>query len=262
MHEVKSLAIWEEIARECQEARDYYAHKYSHIPTDNERNQTILERGAADFDQKFDCGDATEKAHYRTGIYVHGYMDMHLKQNLKALKHSFDGDVPQPLLFVDCGCGPMTSGLALAEILSEQTPDYKTQTSYFGIDASCNMVAKAHSINNQYNLFAPENFAVIQDTGFDPQQIPRSFSEPQTVVLWLSFVLAPETYKGDILKFADCWKIYVNNQLQCRETWIIYLNPKSTESFDLHDYWRCFRNIMLGPRFQLHLSSSGFVVLA
>ena len=248
MHTINALTIWEEIAHKCQEARDYYTQKYSdRFPVENERKREILEQGAADFDQKYAPDDASEKLHYQTDYYVHGYMDMHIKQNLSALKHSFDGIVPQPLLFVDCGCGPMTSGLALAEILSEQTSDYKTQTSYFGIDASCNMIAKAHSINNQYDLFAPENFAVVQDTEFNPQQIPRSFPEPQTVVLWLSFVLAPETYKGDILKFADRWKIYVNNQLQCRETRIIYLNPKSTESFYLNNYWRCFRNIMLGP---------------
>ena len=242
---IYALQIWAQLVSLCREANQYYRLKYPNI-VPYERRKMILNQGAADFDQKFAPKDAAEKLHYRTDYYVHRYMDMHLKQNLKALRYCFENKVPQSLLFVDLGCGPMTSGLALADVLSKQTTDYKADISYFGIDASSNMVAKAKSINTEYNLFAPEHFKIVQDTGFDSRKIPQSFPEAHTVVLWLSFVLAPNTYKsGDVRKLADEWKNYVGNLSGCKETIIIYLNPKSTESYFLHDNWRLFREIIL-----------------
>ena len=189
-----------------------------------------------------------EKEHYRADYYVHGYMDMHLKHNLVALSHCFQDKISQPLLFVDFGCGPMTSGLALAQVLSKETPGYKAKTSYFGIDASHHMVKKAKYINEKYKLFSPECFKIVQGTQFDPQMILDSFPEPKIVVLCLSFVLAPDTFRpagraeNIVRKLADDWKEFVENQPQCKETRIIYLNPLDMK---FHSNWHSFKGKLL-----------------
>ena len=241
---VDALWVWEKLEEECCEAVNYYSREYSGISTDKARQKKILEQGAADFDQKYCPDDMGEKKHYRVDYYVHGYMDMHLKQNLAALSYCFQDGIPQPLLFVDFGCGPMTSGLALAEALSNGD---KAKTSYFGIDASHHMVKKAKYINEKYKLFSPECFKVVQGTQFDPQMILDTFPEPKIVVLCLSFVLAPDTFRtagraGNIVrKLADDWKEFVENQPRCEETRIIYLNPLTSI---LNENWRALKTTM------------------
>ena len=240
---VDALRVWRELAGECGPAVNYYSRKGAN-------RRRILQRGAADFDAKCFPDDASEQAHYRAEYYVSrsGYMDMHIKHNLAALRHGFQDGIPQPLLFVDFGCGPMTSGLALAEVLSRQTPGYKKQTAYFGVDASANMVATANRINARYDLFAPECFKVVRGTRFDSRKIPHCFPKPRVVALCLSFVLAPETLKADTeinkvaMELPSNWKKYVAGVTRCRETTIIYLNPVD---FGNANWLNIFRPAML-----------------
>lgn len=244
---IDAMKIWSKLADECGQAKRYYDRK-------GINKDLILQRGAADFDQKCFPDDKSEREHYRADYYVSrdGYMNMHIEQNLAALRHCFMDGIPQPMLFVDFGCGPMTSGLALAEVLSGETAGYKRETAYFGVDVSRNMVDKAKGINKQYQLFSPPRFCVVQGTLFDAWNIPDSFPAPRIVVLCLSFVLAPDTLKfqedNDFLQnFAGYFKRYIESQPACREARIVYLNPKSTRNYYLHDNWRIFANSMLAP---------------
>lgn len=244
---INAMNIWSKLADECGQAKRYYDRT-------GINKGLILERGAADFDQKCFPDDKNERAHYRADYYVSrdGYMNMHIEQNLAALRHCFMDKIPQPMLFIDFGCGPMTAGLALAEVLSRKAAGYKRETAYFGVDVSRNMVDKAKGINKQCQLFSPERFGVARGTLFDAWEIPDSFPAPQTVVLCLSFVLAPDTLKfqedDDFLQnFAGYFKRYVERQPECREARIVYLNPKSKRSHFLHDSWRIFANSILKP---------------
>ncbi|MDD9856562.1 MAG: hypothetical protein OXU96_00695 [Gammaproteobacteria bacterium] len=240
---VDAMQVWSELADECSEAKHYYVGK-------DIGKDAILERGAADFDQKCFPDDKHEGEHYRTDYYVSrdGYMNMHIEQNLVALRHCFKGGIPQPVLFVDFGCGPMTSGLALAEVLSGRVAGYKRQVAYFGVDASRNMVNKAKIINKKHALFAPELFAVKQRRQFNPQEIPDFFPKPRIAVLCLSFVLARNTLQTDIPQnesvrtSAVNWKEHVARETQCRETRIIYLNPVG---FGHANWQRFFRPVFL-----------------
>lgn len=223
---INAMRIWNKLAAECGQAKRYYDRK-------GIGKNAILKRGAADFDQKCFPDDGQEREHYRADYYVSpdGYMDMHIEQNMAALKHCFKGEIPLPMLFVDFGCGPMTAGLALAEVLSGKTADYKRETAYYGVDASRNMVNKAESINKQYRLFAPERFTVERCKEFNPQKIPNFLPKPRIAVLCLSFVLAPGTLRTDapqnesVRALAVNWREYVARETQCRETRIVYLNP-------------------------------------
>ncbi len=249
MPAIDALGIWKQLAAECGEALNYYTRQFS---SPSERKQEVLIQGAADFDSKYTPNDENEKDHYRTDYYVsaEGYMNMHLEQNLAVLQDCFSKGIPQPIVFVDFGCGPMTSGLALAEILSKQASGNRMQTAYFGVDASENMMNKANCISEEYKLF-PKYFKVVHDTEFNAQKIPDSFPETKIVLLSLSFVLAPETLgKSDVpshaiaKKLADDWKRFIANKTQCRETIIIYINPVDYRE-GLHYNWlRIFRDEM------------------
>jgi len=247
---MKALAIWVELAVKCAQATRFYTAKFP--GRSGGLQKSILQQGAADFDCKHDPADPREKARYRSDYYASrdGYLAMHIKQNLAALQLCFDGGIPQPLLWVDFGCGPMTSGLALAEQLSAQNPRYKSATAYFGIDASRNMAAKAHCINEQYKLFAPARFKVVQSRHFDAGGITRigapALASAKTAVLCCSFVLAPGTlqaHDGGARALAEAWKAFVSAQPHCAETRVIYLNPKG----DFHRNWRAFQRAMLAP---------------
>jgi len=242
---INAMQIWSKLAGECGQAKRYYERM-------GINKELILQRGAADFDQKCFPHDKSERKHYRADYYVSrdGYMNMHIEQNLAALRHCFEDEIPRPMLFVDFGCGPMTSGLALAEVLSGKSAGYKQETAYFGVDVSQNMVDKARRINQKYRLFSSPRFSVVQGTLFDAWEIPNTFPAPRTVILCLSFVLAPDTLKfqedNDFLQnFANYFKRYVERQPACRKVRIVYLNPKSKRSYYLHDNWRIFESAML-----------------
>ncbi len=244
MPAIDALSIWQQLADKCGEALNHYKDKHPNW-TPYARRKQVLNQGAADFDSKYNPDNKKEKDHYRTDYYVsaEGYMNMHLEQNLAVLRHYFSNpkDVPQPVLFVDFGCGPMTSGLALADVFSRSTSNNRMQTAYFGVDASKNMVNKANSINKKYKLFT-KHFKVVQDAEFDAKKIPNSFLKAKTVLLGLSFVLAPETLQESdeqpntvAKKLANDWKIFIANETQCQETSIIYINPAGISH--LHINW-------------------------
>ncbi len=255
MSVVNALHICDQLAAGCHEALNYYKDKLPNWSS-YDRRKLVLNQGAANFDSKYNPDDENEKDHYLTDYYVsaEGYMKMHLKQNLAVLQGNLPQDILQPILFVDFGCGPMTSGLALAEILSGQTSENTMQAAYFGVDASANMVNKANSINEEYGLF-PKYFKVVQDTKFDAQKIPNYFPEVQAVLLSLSYVLAPGTLqKSDdqpntvAETLANDWKKFISRETQCQETIIVYMNPVDKKTTFHNSNWSCiFSPTMLSP---------------
>ncbi|CAJ2375905.1 MAG: hypothetical protein MPK11_04265 [Gammaproteobacteria bacterium] len=249
---MNALSIWKELARECMPTVLYYKSKAPELS-----KYDILQQGSADFDCKCRPDDPCEQPRYRSDYYVsrEGYMEMHIRQNLAMLNYCFGGSIPQSLLWVDFGCGPMTSGLALAECLAVQNPNYKHTTAYFGIDASRNMVEKAQYINAKRQMFAPKCFKVAHSQCFEESAIPPAWTRVKTIVLCCSFVLAPGTFKANSVAhtaaqaLANQWKSFVAKH-HCTETFVFYLNPVS---YSLHNNWYAFRNAM---RAQDH--STGF----
>ncbi|MGR3914473.1 MAG: class I SAM-dependent methyltransferase [Gammaproteobacteria bacterium] len=249
---MKALDVWAKLAAECAPAARFYRSHLCGQGADDAR-KSVLQQGAADFDSKY-TPHTREKARYRSDCYASrdGYMEMHIRQNLAAAQHCFAGGLPQPLLWVDFGCGPMISGLALAEELAAQHPGYQRATAYFGIDASRNMVVKAREINAQYQLFAAARFAVAHARHFDASVIARiaapALACAKTAVLCCSFVLAPNTlqsHDGGVRAaqaLAEAWKAFVFAQPHCAETRVIYLNPQADY---FHSNWRAFQHAML-----------------
>ncbi len=245
MSKIDALEIWDEIQQWdlCESAVQFYGKNNLH-------KDGVLKKGAANFDHPV-TNLPDEKPIYRAAYYAgqNGYMDMHIKQN----KFAFERCLPLALLkdknilFVDMGCGPMTSGLALAEKLSSCAADYKTRTTYFGIDISENMCDLARDINKKYEIF--DHFQIINGDSLNANEI-NSDPQPDIAILCFSYVFASDTYQHNYSKsankiesLANSWHKLLCQWKGCRETNIIYLNPD--ESY-MHKNWGIFATTFRG----------------
>lgn len=232
-HMVNALEIWGEL---CQPLGNITPNA-----------QDILERGATDFDIPYDPNDSTEPKNYKVNLYTLQYMGMHIKQNIKVFKKYLKPwlkDNQGEIIFIDLGCGPMTSGLALAEVMSKQInySDYKNNVTYLGIDISQNMVERALSINDEYQIFNADRFQVIRTDKFEANQLPKS-TNFDIAILNMSFVLAPNTNKVEnqsewIEDLAHAWNQFATTLPNLQETRAIYMNPNNSS---LHFYWDKFQ---------------------
>ena len=231
---VNALEIWKRLRESVGEtAQQYYWKK---LGSGINLSEKVLERGGADFDQKYFPDDPDEEVFFKTDLYIWQYMDMHLKQNLVVLR-KYLNDLTEgscSIFFIDFGCGPMTSGLALAEIISNRN------VYYYGIDVSQNMVESANWINKNYNIFDPDRFKVIQaNTLNDKIKELSSTKNFNLAVLSMSFVMAPGTNKAPN---QDAWARGLAQKWDqfsefFPETRAIYINP---DFYGAHVYWDKF----------------------
>lgn len=239
MSKIVALDVWEQVCSSewCVEAYNFYREHPSIL--------SILERGSADFDKKVTSNEK-EKSWYRAAYYAgrdqkshsrysEGYMDMHIKQNLKAFNHLLlhEDFRDKSCLFVDFGCGPMTSGVAFAEFLSSKYPKYRDKVTYLGIDASDEMGTIATWVNEVIDDKIFNDHRIKHSNEFKNSQIEDDI-QPEIAVLCLSFVLAPKTNKvewdqqvGWIKSLAKRWHSSIRGIAGCMESRIIYLNPNN-----------------------------------
>ena len=103
-------------------------------------SKTVLDRGRTNFDD-FDesCQDYTPQN--KVLLYCVYYMPMHLYSSY----HFYTRHIPligiKNVVFIDFGCGPLTSGIAFWAAAEERN------ITYIGIDSAQSMLAKAREIN-------------------------------------------------------------------------------------------------------------------
>ncbi len=238
---VDALKIWRKLKNlpDCTEA----VNRLNALGLSKE---DVLDHGSADFDKPLGGQEAKHKVYYY--ISQDGYMDMHLQQNIEAFKTCLEPTLFQngDVLFVDLGCGPMTAGLALADVVTREfdVADYKERIAYLGIDISKNMCAVARRINEKYNVYSC--FKVVKADGFDPQIIETLKRNYTTAILNFSYVLSPRTYKHsnqelEAKKLAQNWHNFVVGHAGFQHTRIIYHNPDTAYS---HKNWEEFCAIL------------------
>lgn len=204
----------------CKEALAHYNKMGANVSND------VLERGTTDFDRPY----SDEVVFYKVEAYIHQYMDLHYKSNFAVLQKCKFLDTQKPCLFVDYGCGPMTSGLALMKRLKKRHAG--KEVAYCGIDISRAMLAKAKQINGYYRLFS--------DAGFYPRignasahlkmTVKNDFANDCIVVFNFSHVLSTMTLKGnraveqivDAIAKISCYALEQNCPV-----YIIYQNPRA-----------------------------------
>ena len=251
-----AMDIWEKINRAPGVARALQFYQ-----TSGKNSIDVLARGSADFDEKV-TDNPNEKAGFRALYYMssEGYMQMHLRQNLEALRQCLGTAIAQfdTIEFFDFGCGPMTAGLALRQLLDDTY--FQGKCVYRGIDVAKNMRRLARKINAEFKIFDDCKFR--SPTEFQSQLSQMKNAAGKLSILCLSHVLAPDTYKksGQITMqdLASRWRQYVDDNF-IKETRIIYSNPKHD---GFHDNWENFKNLFFQENNSKTYTTSGLKPVA
>jgi SAM-dependent methyltransferase len=113
----------------------------------------ILDRGKTKFDEKYEGLEPNDKVL----LYCYFNMKKHFFTSIAVFKkiwkslHQIFADKKYSPIFIDLGCGPLTSGLALAELFQSETGE-PLRINYIGIDISKAMIEKAKEFS-QSDLF-------------------------------------------------------------------------------------------------------------
>ena len=198
------------------------------------RRETILEQGRTNFDEPFEGLTAKEKVL----IYCLHYMPMHLFGSYHIFtKHL--APVNDKVVFVDFGCGPLTSGIAFWAAFGGHR-----DITYFGIDSSQRMRDKAREIN-RYGPYGDGSPFIKGRPISDYNQLHQYLDDyiavgDQTQIIFnFCYFLASRTL--DIRDCSDCLTQIVAKYNQ-HKMFVIYQNPPipqgySLQSSYLHKNW-------------------------
>lgn len=133
----------------------------------NNLRYEILEGGLADFDKP--SGDFSPKD--KAAFYCYNYMPMHLFSSYHIFKNYLP-PISNKVVFIDFGCGPLTSGIAFWAAFAGQR-----NITYIGIDKSNIMRNMARRINQYGPNGSGENFYKDFHLGRDYNGLPRFLSD-------------------------------------------------------------------------------------
>ena len=168
----------------------------------------VLDRGSTDFDASSPYQNKVYTPEHKVLLYCATYMPMHLyssyrfySMHLMKRRHVIESE---NIVFIDFGCGPLTSGIAFWAAAGERN------ITYIGIDISQTMCNKAYEIN-QYGPFGYthpfyfnpfyENNYLIKDYNDLPQllnSIERGNPTDTLIIFNFSYILAQVTFQGDM----------------------------------------------------------------
>ncbi|MDE0634377.1 MAG: class I SAM-dependent methyltransferase [Candidatus Poribacteria bacterium] len=126
----------------------------------------ILESGLADFDEPSEDFSPEDKVLF----YCYNYMPMHLFSSYHIFKNYLPS-ISEKIVFIDFGCGPLTSGIAFWAAFAGQG-----NITYIGIDKSEKMRNMAKRINEYGPYGSSENFYNDFILGRDYNGLPRFLS--------------------------------------------------------------------------------------
>ena len=177
--------------------------------TINNLQQNILKRGSTNFDiQSVDPHFGNFSPREKVLFYCADYMNMHLYSSYhiysKYLMQHKQVSESNHIIFVDYGCGPLTSGIALWNALS------KPNVTYIGIDIAKSMLDQASEINRNspignsvpyfQNITLRQNYEIVPEL---LSAIQRDNPADTVTVFNLCYFLAPITFIGNIRSFID-----------------------------------------------------------
>lgn len=184
----------------------------------------ILEQGRTDFDMPFNGLSPTDKVL----LYCRYHMPMHLYSSYHIFTKYLLPQIVKKVVFIDIGCGPLTSGIAFSAAAKQ------CDITYIGVDRSQAMLNMAMKINNfsEDEMRDPffNSFHQVSDYNKLPYYI-SSYVEMNNahdtlIILNFCYVLASHTF--DDIEALDSLIGVVNrvvNEYDSLRTCLIYQNP-------------------------------------
>lgn len=152
----------------------------------------ILIRGRGDFTKKSGKISANDKVllYCYFNLKKHFFTSYAVFQTVvDSLENFFKNNEYKPV-FVDLGCGPMTSGLALADLMHNTTGE-GISFSYIGVDISNPMMMKASSFKS-LNIFSTEStFTFVNSWNeIEPQLLNELAGKNNPIIFNASYLFA------------------------------------------------------------------------
>lgn len=183
----------------------------------------IIKYGRANFNQPYQNLSLEDK----TMLYCYFNMRKHYFTSRFVFDkiNNFHQWFPQnnPTIFIDLGCGPLTSALGLADYYSIKT-NTPLKFNYIGIDISTSMLAKANEFS-QIDYFNPDSqFTFIQDWNDLPKLLPSLVEIDTKIIFNASYLFASDSL--EVANLANVINkvtgLYPNNQIL-----FIFQNPNN-----------------------------------
>ncbi|MBE9218029.1 class I SAM-dependent methyltransferase [Dolichospermum flos-aquae] len=227
------------------------------LKTEDYHRETILEQGTTDFCVPFNELDTDDKVL----LYCYQYMQMHVMSSYYVFKKHWDlfkdyvytADTRERIktfpLFIDFGCGPLTSGLAFAHI--QQEP--KINFHYIGIDKAKSMLTKAKEFSSDQR-FSGCTFDFLESYGNDTllslMSKYRLLNHPsQLVILNFCYFFASKSLNVNelVITIKNILEKYNRTQV-----YIVFQNPNIKDP-KINGKWYEFKNYL--PEFETLIDS-------
>ena len=188
---------------------------------------SVLNRGSTNFDVSSSWRDKVYTPEHKVLLNGVFYMPMHLYSSYhlynSVCKHVIEGE---DVVFIDFGCGPLTSGIAFWAAAGQRN------ITYIGIDSSEHMLNKAAEINIAGpfdDSDAPFYKNFHQERNFNNlpaylNSIEKGNPEDTLILFNFSYVLAPETFRGNINELINVLHEIVQAHHHYKIA-IVYQNP-------------------------------------
>jgi SAM-dependent methyltransferase len=137
----------------------------------------ILDRGKTKFDERYESIEPHEKVllYCYFNMKKHFFTSVAVFQKMwKSLHQIFTNKKYSPV-FIDLGCGPLTSGLALAELYHNETGE-ALRLNYIGIDISDAMIEKAREFSESDLFHADSTFKFFKSWNEIPSETLKALS--------------------------------------------------------------------------------------
>lgn len=197
----------------------------------------ILDRGKTKFDERYKELEPSDKVL----LYCYFNMKKHFFTSLavfqrmwKSLHQIFTNKNYSPV-FIDLGCGPLTSGLALAELYQNKTGEV-LQLNYIGIDISDAMIEKAKEFSKSDLFHIDSNFEFYKSWNFISTETLRKLAGKNNPFFLNASYLFANLSKEVVDDLANFVTTLVN---EFKNVHFIFQNP---DRIDRNEQWEKFKS--------------------
>lgn len=202
------------------------------------QRKVILSQGRADFTQAYrDLDfDYSLQPYELVDMYCYYYLQMHYSSSLALfanLKEALQKTLldQKDFLFIDIGCGPLTSGAALVEAHNQSGQGNTLKMHYIGFDNSEAMLEKAEQVAVLVRPLASESVFEFASEESRVLEMIDAFTktkqhERTTVIINLCYVMAAYWFdpEENLNKFATFLE-EISHRFEGQSIRIVYQNP-------------------------------------